>query len=39
MNDVIIEFFRLFEIQQFAEGPQANDFVERNGNEVVRYYR
>jgi transposase InsO family protein len=38
VNEVIVEFLRLFEIQHvltLAERPQANAIVERNGGEVM----
>jgi transposase InsO family protein len=42
VNEVIVEFLRLFEIQHvltLAERPQANAIVERNGGEVMRHLR
>ena len=42
VNEIIMEFLRLFEIQQvltLAERPEANRLVERNGGEVMRHLR
>lgn len=42
VNEIIMEFCRLFEIQQvltLPERPQANAIVERNGGEATRHLR